>query len=114
MDRLGEAMTRCYLLRLGESDDGLRDLVDELDMPSLRANWLLAMAAHDRAPDPTRSELEQSIEHVSLPFSIHLRVLAYLERPVAARTLVRSVAERIPQRALRRRFLAEWSSGARI
>jgi len=113
-DRLGEAMTRCYLLRLGVPDDELVSLVDELDLPSLRANWLLAMAARDHALDGTTAELEQALEHVRLPLSIHLRVLAFLERPVAARTLVRSIAERMPQRALRRRFLAEWSAGARI
>lgn len=113
-DRLGEAMARGYLLRLGATDDTLEALVDELDMPSLRANWLLALAARDLAPDSTAAQLDQLMEYSDLPLAMHLRVLAWLERPASARSLVRSIGERLPNRVVRRRFLAEWSAGARI
>jgi hypothetical protein len=45
---------------------------------------------------------------------MHLRALAWLDRPAAARSLVRTIAERFPQRSMRRRFLAQWGAGARM
>jgi serine/threonine protein kinase len=113
-DRLGEAMARSYLLRLGEADAGLPALVDELDLPELRANWLLALAARDRAPEHAATELEALMQDSDLPLSLHLRALAWMVRPASARAVVRTIADRLPSRSQRRRFLAEWASGARI
>ncbi len=113
-DRLGWAMARSYLLRLGETDDDLPALVDELDLPELRANWLLALAALDRAPADAAAQLEQCMRESDLPLSLHLRALAWMDRPASARALVRTIADRLPSRSQQRRFLAEWASGARI
>ena len=111
-DRLGEAMARGYLLRLGDEDEALGALVSELELPSLRANWLLARAVRgDAAPT---AELEEVLATADLPISMHLRALAWLDRPAAARSLVRTIAERFPQRSMRRRFLAQWGAGARM
>jgi serine/threonine protein kinase len=113
-DRLGEAMARSYLVRLGDRDDGLADLVEELDLAELRVNWLLAQVALDRAPQDVAAQLEVWLQESDLPLSLHLRALASMVRPASARALVRSIAERLPGRSQRRRFLAEWSAGARI
>jgi tetratricopeptide (TPR) repeat protein len=116
-DRLGEAMARTYLVRLGAADPDLPALVQELELPSLRANLLLADAA--RCSDPAEHEalaqqLEQLLAATDLPLSFHLRALAFLDRPASARSLVRMIAERFPQRTVRRRFLAQWADGARV
>lgn len=113
-DRLGEAMARSYLLRLGESDAELAAMVDELDLPELRANWLLAQAALDREPEHAATQLEELMRESDLPLSLHLRALAWMVRPASARALVRSIADRLPSRSQRRRFLAQWATGARI
>ncbi|MBX3463147.1 MAG: protein kinase [Planctomycetes bacterium] len=113
-DRLGQAMARSYLLRLGEADDSLGALVEELDLPELRANWLLALAALGRPPADAAAQLEELLRDFDLPLSLHLRTLAWMARPASARALVRSIAERLPSRGGRRRFLAEWDRDARI
>ena len=113
-DRLGEALARSYLLRLGTDDDGLAALVDDLDLPELRANWLLALAAQGREPADATAELEALLRDSDLPLSLHLRALAWMDRPASARALVRSIADRLPSRSQRRRFLADWEPGARI
>ncbi|MFM1871503.1 MAG: serine/threonine protein kinase [Planctomycetota bacterium] len=114
-DSLGEGMARCYLLRLGKDDPALAERVMRLDLPSVRANFLLAKHAHDEAvPDDVAEALEDLLEGSDLSLPLHLRVLARLERPALARALVRNVAERLPDRGSRRRFLAEWGAGARV
>ncbi len=113
-DRLGEAMARGYLLRLGADDDALAALVDELDLPSLRVNWLLALAARDLADEAAAERLDELLANADLSLPLHLRALAWLDRPASARSLVRSIAERFPNRSARRRFLGEWERGARI
>ncbi len=113
-DRLGEAMARAYLLRLGDEDPELQALVQELELASVRTNWLLARAAHETLPADALQEVEDLLANADLPFSLHLRALVLLDRPASARSLLRSIAERVPNRTMRRRFLAEWSSGARI
>ncbi|MBL9077967.1 MAG: protein kinase [Planctomycetes bacterium] len=113
-DRLGEAMARSYLLRLGQDDTDLQAQVDELDLPELRANWLLALAALGREPADAAAQLEALLRGSDLPLSLHLRALAWMERPASARALVRSIADRLPSRPQRRRFLADWEPGARI
>ncbi len=113
-DRLGEAMARSYLLRLGDADAVLPSLVDDLDLPELRVNWLLALAALDRPPADASVQLEQLLHDFDLPLSLHLRALAWMARPASARALVRTIAERLPNRSQRRRFLADWERGARI
>ena len=113
-DRIGEAMARTYLVRLDQDDgEGLEALLEDLTLPSLRANLVLARAARGEAID-ARESLTELISGSDLPLSIHLRVLAWLDRPATARSLVRLIAERFPQRALRQRFLQQWGSGARV
>lgn len=113
-DRLGEAMARSYLVRLGDDDAALPAQVAELELPELRANLLLAESARGRANEATTAALEELLANVDLPLSLHLRVLTYLNRPASARSLVRTIAERFPQRAVRQRFVAHWTAAARI
>ncbi len=113
-DRLGEAMARGYLVRLGELDGDLPALVTELELPSLQANLLLAHAARGRADAETNANLEDLLASTVLPLSLHLRALAWLNRPATARSLVRTIAERLPQRALRQRFVAQWTGNPRV
>jgi hypothetical protein len=113
-DRLGEAMARGYLARLGADDPHLAAVVDELALPSLRANLLLAKAGRGEADVALRDELAAMLGSVDLPLSLHLRVLALLDRPASARALVRQIAERFAHRAMRQRFLALWHDGARV
>lgn len=112
-DRLGEAMARAYLVRLGDDDDTLDALVAELELPLLRANLLLARAARGERDGPAMSALEELLATTSLPLSLQLRALSCLDRPASARSLVRTIAERFPQRSSRQRFLAQWTAGAR-
>jgi len=75
---------------------------------------LLACAAHETPSAEALQEVEDLLANADLPFSLQLRALILLDRPASGRSLVRAIAERIPNRSARRRFLAEWSSGARI
>ncbi|MBL8756294.1 MAG: serine/threonine-protein kinase PknK [Planctomycetes bacterium] len=113
-DRLGEAMARIWLVRLGADDPDLVPLLDDLALPSLRANWLLALAARGRLDDAGTAALEELVGNSDLPLAVHLRALAWFERPATARAMVRSIAERLAPRSLRQRFLAQWQDGARI
>ncbi|MFN3240169.1 MAG: protein kinase domain-containing protein [Planctomycetota bacterium] len=113
-DRVGEASARCQLLRLGATDDGLPALIDELDLPELHANLLLAMAGSDRAHPDTEARLDALLDNADLPLAVHLRALAWLDRPASARSLVRSISERFPQRTLKQRFLQLWNDKVRI
>ena len=113
-DRLGEAMARGYLVRLGDEEHDLEALIQELELPSLRANLLLARAARGASDATTQAGLAELVESSNLPLSIHLRALTWLDRPAAARALVRGIAEKLPSRAVRQRFLAQWSTGARV
>ena len=119
-DRLGEAMARSYLVRLGAADPELAALVQDLELPSLRANLLLAQAAHGdlepggEAAAERRRQLEELVTEADLPLSLHLRTLAFLDRPASARSLVRMISERFPQRAVRQKFLGQWAAGARV
>lgn len=113
-DRLGEAMARGYLVRLGDDDPELPALVAELELPSLRANLLLAEAARRGTDEAMMQALDELLDNADLPLSLHLRVLTCLNRPASARSLVRSIAERFPHRPMRQRFLAHWTNGTRI
>lgn len=113
-DRLGEAMARAYQLRLGNDDPELGALVEALELPSLRINYLLATAARAPLVAADLAAVEELLANADLPLSLQLRTLTLLDRPASARSLVRSIAERVPNRAARGRFLAEWASGARI
>ncbi|MBL8722567.1 MAG: serine/threonine protein kinase [Planctomycetes bacterium] len=113
-DRLGEAMARAYLLRLGANDPDLAALVESLELPSVRCNWILAQDPSTPLDEARRSELEALLAETDLPLSLHLRALERLERPASARSLARTIAERVPSRSSRQRFLATWGRGARI
>lgn len=113
-DRVGEALARSQLVRLGATDDELPAVIDELDLPELHASWLLAMAGSDRAQPETEARLDELLQNADLPLAVHLRALAWLDRPASARSLVRTISERFPQRALKQRFLQQWKGRARI
>jgi len=113
-DPLGAAVARCHRVRLGTTDGKLAADVAELDLPELRAAWLLAMAGcRNELPD-TRSQIEDLLRDSDLPLAAHLRALHLVQRPASARALVRSISERFPQRSVRQRFLAFWQKKARI
>jgi tetratricopeptide (TPR) repeat protein len=113
-DRLGEGMARTYLVRLGEPDLGIRALVDDLGLPSLHCNLALARAGRGDADADDRELLAQLLTIADLPLSLHLRTLICLDRPASARSLARSIAERLPQRAARQRFLGLWGGSVRV
>ena len=83
-DRLGAALSRAYSVRLGEDDPELEPMVQELDIPSLHANWLLAMAESNRALADTAVRLEHILANADLPLPLHLRALYWFERPASA------------------------------
>jgi hypothetical protein len=113
-DRLGAAMARGYLVRLGDDDATLSALVDELGLPSLRANLLLAHLGRGDGDDAMRDELAALMAATDLPLSLHLRALVCLDRPASARSLVRQIADRFAHRAARQRFQLFWHDGARV
>ena len=113
-DRLGEAVARSHLIRLGDEDPELADVVEELDLPELRASWLLAMSGSGNELPDTHRLLDALLTDVDLPLPLHLRALRLLDRPASARSLVRSISERLPQRSLRQRFLGFWDGKARV
>ena len=115
-DRLGEALARTYLVRLGvlAHEDGLDAMVAQLELPEIRANLLLARAALGRAEPTTTEALNELLASSVLPLSIELRALQWLDRPAAARALVRSIAEKLPTRTVRQGFLQLWGAGARV
>jgi hypothetical protein len=113
-DRLGEAVARSHLIRLGDEDPELAEVVEELDLPELRASWLLAMSGSGNELPDTHRLLDALLADVDLPLPLHLRALRLLDRPASARSLVRSISERLPQRSLRQRFLGFWDGKARV
>jgi serine/threonine-protein kinase len=113
-DPLGDAMARTCLLRLGQPDPTLAQVVEELDLPALRCHWLLALGNQQELSTDQRADLAELTRTADLPLPLELRALALLGQPASARALVRSISERIPSRSARRRFLAEWGNGARI
>ncbi|MFT4840637.1 MAG: hypothetical protein ACJA0V_002757 [Planctomycetota bacterium] len=113
-DKLGEAVARSHLLRLGAEDPDLEAMVNELDLPELRANWLLAMAGSGREVAGTHEQMDALLRDTDLPLPMHLRALRLLDRPASARSLVRSVSERFAQRSMRQRFLGIWQGKGRI
>ena len=113
-DKLGEAIARSHLLRLGSDDPDLARIVDELDLPELRANWLLAMSGSGREVANTHDQINDLLQDADLPFPMHLRALSLLDRPASARRLVRTVSQRFAQRSMRQRFLDLWQAKARV
>lgn len=113
-DRLGEAVARSHLIRLGAQDPDLTAVIDELGLPELRASWLLAMSGSGQEVAHTHRLLDELLADADLPLPLHLRALKLLDRPASARSLVRSVSQRLPQRSMRLRFLAFWDGKARV
>lgn len=113
-DLLGAAVARCHRVRLGAIDTKLAAQVEELDLPELRAAWLLAMAGSGKPVADTSVQIEALLANSDLPLALHLRSLELVERPASARTLVRSISERFPQRSVRQRFLSFWQGKARV
>ena len=113
-DLLGAAVARCHRVRLGAIDTSLDTVVKELELPELRAAWLLAMAGAGQPLDHTEQQIEALLADTDLPLALHLRALQLVQRPATARSLVRSISERFPQRSVRQRFLAFWQNNARV
>lgn len=113
-DPLGAAVARCHRVRLGVADATLAADVDELDLPELRAAFLLAMAGSAQELPATRTLIEALLRDSDLPLAAHLRALHLVQRPASASALVRSISERFPQRSVRQRFLGFWQKKARI
>lgn len=119
-DRLGETLARIHLFRLGADPVDIPDLVLELGLPSLRAAWFCAAGARARqdgdaaaAADWTARALE-AMQSADLALPLQVRILHLAERAVTARGLVRAAAERLPDRASRRRFLSLWERRVRV
>lgn len=113
-DKLGEAVARSHLVRLGDDDPELEQIVHELDLPELHASWLLALSGSGRERPDTDSRLDDLLRDADLPLPLHLRALKLLDRPASARSLVRAVSERFAQRSLRQQFRSVWPDKARI
>ncbi len=113
-DLLGAAVARCHRIRLGAIDSKLAAQVEHLDLPELRAAWLLAMAGAGKPVPDTSMQIEELLTNSDLPLALHLRALKLVERPASARSLVRSISERLPQRSMRQRFLSFWQDKARV
>lgn len=113
-DDVGAAAARCHLVRLGRTDASLRGAIEDLGLPQLQASWLLAEAGCGRASDEEAAALDALLEAVDLPLSLHLRALTWLDRPASARSLVRAVSQRLPQRSQRQRFRKHWGGDIRI
>jgi hypothetical protein len=106
-------MARSHLMRLGSADPDLSDIVSTLDFPELRTNWLLAMAGSGQGFNNLEQQIETLIRDADLPLPLHLRALQLLDRPASARALVRTVSARLPQRAMRHKFLTYWQRPSR-
>ena len=113
-DRLAAALARSHLVRLGERDEDLIDLINDLDLPELHATWLLATAAAGAPVTDAAAQLDQLLKNADLPLALHLRALAWLDRPASARSLVRRISERFDQRAQRKRFRQQWQGRVRV
>jgi len=124
-EQLGATLAAIHLLRLGvdDADPAQPDLgrtVEALGLPSLLAGWLIASAVRaQQAGDEARAAecRDRALalcETGDLPLSTHLRALALARMEASARTIVRGVAGRFPDRRTRRRFLQTWEHGARV
>lgn|GEM_PF-5791384 len=113
-DRVASALARSHLVRLGDHDDGLPELIAALDLPELYAAWLLAMAGANDARANTAAQLEDLLANTNLPLALHLRALIWLDRPASARALVRSISQRFERRAERTQFQAQWQEPLRV
>ena len=113
-DLLGAAVARCHRVRLGAIDPKLEAIVEQLDLPELRAAWLLSRTGIGKPVQDTAEQLESLLADTDLPLALHLRGLHLLQRPASARSLVRSISVRFSQRSVRQRFLAFWQTAPRI
>lgn len=107
-DRLGATLAAIHLNELGIDHGDLGPVVEELGIPTLRAAWLLQQGG-TASGDAVVEELLELRRSADLPLGLELRVLRIAGRDATARTLLRQSAERCTDRAMRRRFLAEWS-----
>jgi len=117
-DRLGATLAAIHLTELGIDHGDLGPVVEELGIPALRAAWLAHQAAmagrggDQAAEDAAVAELLELRKNADLSLGLHLRVLRVAGRDATARALLRQVGERCTDRAVRRRFLAEWTRPA--
>ena len=119
-DRLGATLARIHLHRLDGNDPEVASAVAALDLPSLNVAWQVTAAwhanqlgDHEAAGRHTETAIAP-LATTDLPLSLHLRALTLADRLASVRSLVRSIAERFPDRRSRRRFLGEWERGARV
>ncbi|MBK8096643.1 MAG: protein kinase [Planctomycetes bacterium] len=119
-DRLGATLARIHLHRLDGDDPDVATAVAALDLPSLNVAWQVTAAWHARQlgdHEAAGLHTEAAIAPLAatdLPLSLHLRALTLADRLASVRSLVRSIADRFPDRRSRRRFLGEWERGARV
>lgn len=119
-DRLGGAMAAIHAYRLGSGPRPELAAIEELGLPELLLALHLAVAGRSRlvgdavAADAATAAALALVRTADLPLPLHLRALVLADRPASARTLLRGIAERIPSRTSRRRFLREWERGVRI
>ncbi len=119
-DRLGATLAAILAYRLGGPADGLEDQVAALGVPTLRAAWAVACGARcletgDREGAEAHAAVAlESLAAADLTFPLHMRILHLAGRAATARSLAQGIAERLPDRASRRRFLASWGQRVRI
>ena len=106
--------SREALWQLGADVPDPEGAVDELGLPSLAAAYRLAAATRATAAGDTDAARRSATSAVELcetadiPLPLHVQALVVAALPVRARTLVRSVADRLPDRRTRRRFARAW------
>ncbi|MEI6130929.1 MAG: hypothetical protein WCR59_12745, partial [Planctomycetota bacterium] len=120
VDHLGGALASIWQYRLGDAPlHNLPDTIEGLGLPELSTALLLSRCQRARTEGDEAAAEQFAMQALSivqvavLPLPQHLRALCLAGREAAARTLARSIAERMPDRRSRKRFLAQWERGAR-
>jgi serine/threonine protein kinase/tetratricopeptide (TPR) repeat protein len=113
-DRVGVAMARIELLRLGEPQDGLDEAVDALALPAVTVTHLLTVAGLQATTQMDRQRFLQQAEalaaSVDLPLPVHLRLLWMTGMENTAHAIVQDIAQRMTDRKQRRQFVRLWQT----
>ena len=121
VDHLGGALAAIWLYRLGSEPLGdLPERIPAFGLPELSTALLLSRCQRARADGEELAAARhgeaalECAQRTMLPLPQHLRALSQAGREVTARSLVRTIAERMPDRRSRKRFLSLWERGARL